>query len=141
MVIHGCCETPNLKEFGIDVQGCMSQEILEKAIGYSLKAPSSQSKRIASNGNDIANDTLLSSKGQSICNCLMGNDIGAYNSCMHLCKYCYANSNKVLVQDNFKLHNQNSPFLIGESTPDDKVTEAKQKSWKIENTMEQITLF
>lgn len=141
MVIHGCCENPNLKEFGIDVQGCMSQEIVEKAIGYNLKAPSSQSKRIASNGNNVTKDTFLTGKGKAICNCLMGNDIGAYNSCMHLCKYCYANSNKILVQENFKLHNPNSPFLIGESTPDDKITEAKQKIWRIENTMEQITLF
>ena len=30
-------------------------------------------------------------------NCLMGNDVGAYNSCMHLCKYCYANANQGLV--------------------------------------------
>lgn len=119
MVIHGCCENPNLKEVGIDITGCMSQKIVEKAIGFNLKAPSRQSKRIITNED----------KGKTICNCLMGNDIGAYNSCMHLCKYCYANFNKTLVQENYKLHNPNSPFLIGESTSEDKITEAKQKSW------------
>ena len=119
MIIHGCCENPNLKEVGIDITGCMSQEIVEKAIGFNLKAPSGQSKRIVTNEN----------KGKAICNCLMGNDIGAYNSCMHLCKYCYANFNKTLVQENYKLHNPKSPFLIGESTPEDKITEVKQKSW------------
>ena len=119
MIIHGCCENPNLKEIGIDITGCMSQEIVEKAIGFNLKAPSGQSKRIATNEN----------KEKPICNCLMGNDIGAYNSCMHLCKYCYANFNKTLVQENFKHHNPKSPFLIGESTSEDKITEAKQKSW------------
>jgi hypothetical protein len=36
---------------------------------------------------------------------------------------------KTLVQANYKLHNPNSPFLIGESTPKDKVTNAKQKGW------------
>lgn len=130
MVIHGCCENPKLKEVGIDITGCMSKEIVEKAIGFNLKAPSGQSKRIVTNGNkEETKDIALSDKGKPICNCLMGNDIGAYNSCMHLCKYCYANFNKTLVQENYKLHNPNSPFLIGNSTPEDKITEAKQKSW------------
>ena len=142
MVIHGCCENPNLKEVGIDITGCMSQEIIEKAIGFYLKAPNRQSKRIVTNENEeVIKDITLSNKGKPICNCLMGNDIGAYNSCMHLCKYCYANFNKTLVQDNYKLHNPNSPFLIEESTAEDRVTEVKQKSWKIENKFEQVTLF
>ena len=119
MIIHGCCENPNLKEVGIDITGCMSKEIVEKAIGFKLKAPSGQSKRIITDGNN----------GKPICNCLMGNDIGDYNSCMHLCKYCYANSNKELVKESYKMHNPSSPFLIGESTPEDKITEPKQKSW------------
>ncbi len=142
MIIHGCCENPNLKEAKIDITGCMSQEIVEKAIGFNLKAPSGQSKRIVTDGNkEVTKNITLSDKGKPICNCLMGNDIGVYNSCMHLCKYCYANFNKTLVKENYKLHNPNSPFLIGESTPEDKVTEAKQKSWKIENKLEQVTLF
>lgn len=142
MTIHGCCENPSLKEFGVDITGCMSQEIVEKAIGFNLKAPGGQSKRLAHlENNQVTKDITLSDKGKTICNCLMGNDIGAYNSCMHLCKYCYANSNKTQVQENYKLHNPKSPFLIGESTKDDKVTDSKQKSWKIENKFEQITLF
>ncbi|MBP3255590.1 MAG: DUF1848 domain-containing protein [Clostridia bacterium] len=129
MIIHGCCENPKLKEFGVDITGCMSQKIVEKAIGFKLNAPGGQSKRI------------VTDKVKNICNCLMGNDIGDYNSCMHLCKYCYANFNKELVKENYKLHNPNSPFLIGESLLEDKVTQAKQKSWKIDNEIEQVTLF
>ena len=63
------------------------------------------------------------------CNCLMGNDVGAYNSCMHLCKYCYANANQGLVKENVKKHNPDSPFLIGDLEKEDKITEANQKSW------------
>ena len=47
----------------------------------------------------------------------------------HLCKYCYANANNGLVRENIKRHNPNSPFLIGEEEAEDKITEAKQKSW------------
>lgn len=70
----------------------------------------------------------------------MGNDIGAYNSCGHFCKYCYANANKDLVAENIKQHNEKSPFLIGCSKDGDRVHDAKQKSWII-NKNEQISFF
>ena len=119
ITIHGCCEKDYLQEYGIDITGCMSQEIVEKAIACKLNVAKLNSKREA-------------------CNCVLGNDIGAYNTCPHLCKYCYANANVGLVKKNIKRHNPNSPFLIGELEEGDKVTEAKQASW-IENS-EQISL-
>ena len=73
------------------------------------------------------------------CNCLMGNDVGAYNSCMHLCKYCYANANKKLVLENVKKHKEDSPFLIGEGQKEDTITIANQKSWREENN--QLSIF
>ena len=62
----------------IKCNGCMSQEIVEKSIKSKLEPPKRKNLR-------------------QECNCLMGNDIGAYNTCGHLCKYCYANANKGLV--------------------------------------------
>ena len=118
MVIHACCEKTYLSQYGLQCNGCMSQEIVEQAIKNTLQPPKRKNLR-------------------QECNCLMGNDIGAYNTCGHLCKYCYANANKQFVIENMKKHDDNSPFLIGRSEPGDKVTEAKQKSWKIEN--EQIS--
>ena len=114
MVIHGCCEGTFLSEYGVDCKGCMSKELVEKSIGESLKPPKRKNIREG-------------------CNCLMGNDIGAYDSCGHLCKYCYANSNKALVRENMKRHIETSPFLIGKEEPGDKITEAKQKSWIIDD--------
>lgn len=66
------------------------------------------------------------------CNCFMGNDIGAYNSCAHFCKYCYANYDKTAVINNMKKHNPDSPFLIGNSMPLDRVHEAEQHSYIID---------
>ena len=120
MTIHSCCEKTYLAEYGIDCKGCMSQEIVEKGIGAKLNPPKRKSLR-------------------EDCNCLMGNDIGAYNTCGHLCKYCYANANAGLVRENMKKHIPISPFLIGRNEEGDKITEAKQKSWKT-NKSEQISL-
>lgn len=53
----------------------------------------------------------LSNAGGS-CNCLLGNDIGVYNTCGHDCVYCYANYDQKTVIDNMKLHNPKSPFLF-----------------------------
>jgi hypothetical protein len=63
------------------------------------------------------------------CACLLGVDIGAYDTCGHLCKYCYANSNAELVRTNMRKHDPKSPFLIGGNMPGDVIHEAKQKSW------------
>lgn len=56
-------------------------------------------------------------------------DIGAYDTCGHLCKYCYANTNAGLVKVNMKKHDVKSPFLIGNVMPGDVIHEAKQASW------------
>ena len=105
-----CVEGTLLDQFGFDSSGCMTQNVIEKAIGNNLKIP----------------------KGKyqiRECNCIFGRDIGAYNTCLHGCRYCYANSNMKLVKKNQKLHNPDSPLLIGEVKDDDVVKEVNEPSY------------
>ncbi len=116
--IKTCVEGHELSKYGVDCSGCMTKSVIEKAIGVRLKLHQKKSTR-------------------GSCNCLLGNDIGEYNTCGHGCVYCYANYDQKTVIDNMKLHNPKSPFLIGGNMNGDVVKESRQESF-IDN---QIILF
>lgn len=44
---------------------------------------------------------------RQFCGCMASKDIGEYNTCPHLCEYCYANATKDLAIKNWKQHQQN----------------------------------
>lgn len=55
-------------------------------------------------------------KGQrEFCGCMKSKDIGEYNTCVHLCEYCYANASKEVAIANWKQHldNKKSETITG----------------------------
>ncbi len=110
MTLKTCGEAQELAACGADTSGCMTIATFEKALGERLKPPRFQPQR-------------------KECACYLGSDIGAYHSCAHLCRYCYANDDAALACRNRQRHDPHSPFLIGHSMPGDRIHEAKQESW------------
>lgn len=112
MTVRPCAEGNDLEPFGADCSGCMTVNTFESALHSNLDVPKRKNNQ---------------RNGQ--CACLLGVDIGAYDTCGHLCKYCYANTNATLVKENMRKHDPASPFLVGGNMTGDVIHKAQQKSW------------
>ena len=110
MTIRPCGEGDELAQFGADCGGCMTVAMYEQALGRRLKVPKFVPAR-------------------KECACYLGGDIGAYNTCGHLCRYCYANYDAETVRRNMAAHDPQSPMRTGHLMPGDQVHEARQESW------------
>lgn len=110
MQIHLCLEDRSLVRSHVDAEGCFSKKVIENAIGKRLLVPTHSPARQG-------------------CSCLLGADIGEYNTCGHGCLYCYANYDQSAVLHNMSQHDPSSPLLIGHLTEHDIVHTAKQASW------------
>ena len=109
--IRTCCENASLARYGADVSGCMTREVLEKALDCRLNVPKSKKSPRAE------------------CDCLLGADIGMYNTCPHGCVYCYANYDRRTVEQNLRQHDPQSPLLIGHLREGDRIVEVRQESY------------
>ena len=110
MTVKPCAEGEELAVYGADCGGCMRIADYEKAIGKPLKVPKKKGAR-------------------SECACYLSCDIGAYNTCRHLCRYCYANAEPERVLAQSRLHDPASPFLTGGYREGDLIHDVPQKSW------------
>ena len=106
MVVQTCFEERNLAEYGFIKGECMSKELAFKLTGKTYKKWQAR-------------------KG-SACNCVELVDIGVYNSCNHLCKYCYANYDESKVKININNHDINSSLLIGHINSNDIIKPRKR---------------
>ena len=101
-----CATNESYERYGIHAAGCTTREILEQAHNVVYK----------------------NVKGTGIrenCQCIPSRDIGAYNSCLSECKYCYANRKPDIPKKVIKMHNEKSPLLLGQLKENDRLIGTK----------------
>ena len=101
-----CATNESYERYGIHAAGCTTREILEQAHNVVYK----------------------NVKGTGIrenCHCIPSRDIGAYNSCLSECKYCYANRKPDIPKKVIKMHDEKSPLLLGQLKENDRLIGTK----------------
>lgn len=106
ITIQTCAEEIALESVGIKHGKCIDSALIEDLLDVKLVVDKDPNQR-------------------KECGCVQSIDIGEYNTCAHGCKYCYANFKDGVVAANRAAHDVNSPLLIGNLGPEDKVMERK----------------
>ena len=99
IIVQTCGEKKDLVEYGFIKDECLSRSLAYKLTGK--------------------NFPRWQARNNKNCNCANMVDIGSYNSCLHLCKYCYANYDESSIKVNVLQHDVNSSLLIGRLNSDD----------------------
>lgn len=106
MSVQTCFEDEDLTQYGFVKGECLSHELAYILTGKKFKSSNVRKEKK--------------------CECVQMVDIGDYNSCMHMCKYCYANYDEKMVSSNFERHDDNSSLLIGTIQNDDVIKVRKK---------------
>jgi len=109
--IQTCGTNGDLSRYCIAASGCITLDMLGKANRIQFRN--------------------LKHKGMwQGCHCIESRDIGAYDTCLNGCKYCYANKSPDKARENYKLHDEASPLLLGQLKNTDIFQAGAQKSMR-----------
>lgn len=95
-----CAEAIDLEEFGIEHNRCIDPELIARRAPDDAELQSFLQRAKSDSGQ------------RKLCGCILSKDIGAYNTCPHLCRYCYANYSPQMVMNNFRKRTNSSESII-----------------------------
>ena len=95
-----CAEAVDLEEFGIEHNRCIDPGLIARRSPDDVELKSFLQRAKPDSGQ------------RKLCGCILSKDIGAYNTCPHLCRYCYANYSPQTVMNNFRTHTNSSESII-----------------------------
>jgi DNA repair photolyase len=96
IIVETCAEKIDLADLGIGHGRCIDDRLISELTGIKLNIGKDKYQR-------------------NLCGCVASVDIGEYNTCKHLCSYCYANVNQKKVEKNYALHHSTSPYFLSQS--------------------------
>ena len=106
-----CGELRDLDRYGIEHNRCVDDRLIMKCFHHDralmefIGARYVEPDMFANPSGGWVLDEYRKDAGQrKACGCIMSKDIGEYNTCPHLCHYCYANTNNATAEANWKRH-------------------------------------
>ncbi len=93
MEIVSCAEEPDLNKYNIQPGKCIDDDYINRVFGINVTKKKDSTQRKA-------------------CGCVVSKDIGAYNTCLFGCQYCYATSSFEKAKTLHKNHNPDSTSMV-----------------------------
>lgn len=116
-----CGEKIDLEQYGIEHNKCVDDDLMIKYFSEDERLMDFLGVEVIKGDLFNPQTTIIKykknkDKGQrAFCGCIVSKDIGEYNTCPHLCEYCYANTSKETALKNWQRHkeNPNAETIIG----------------------------